>query len=244
MPRRALPRGAGSARGRVVHPGRVRPTPVLTGAERSEGRPRPLLTRVPIVAPPPSVHWHRPSSAQPPDRSPHSPPRYSSAQVTPDEDTSSTFIACAPNAQDNVRREAPSGSSCCSRARWSCESTVGQSPGDASRRRRGRCRARSRGRSAAPRARGRTRSWSTWRIPQPLGELAALVAHARYSMTWSARPSSDCGIVRPSAFAVLRLMTSSNVVGSSIGKSPGFAPFRTLSTYRAARRNESLRLGA
>ena len=30
-------------------------------------------------------------------------------------------------------------------------------------------------------------------------------------MTWSARRRSDCGIVSPSAFAVLRLMTSSNL---------------------------------
>jgi len=34
-------------------------------------------------------------------------------------------------------------------------------------------------------------------------ELAALVEHA-YSMTWSARRRSDCGIVRPSAFAMLK----------------------------------------
>jgi hypothetical protein len=35
----------------------------------------------------------------------------------------------------------------------------------------------------------------------------------RYSMTWSARASSDGGIVRPRALAVLRLMMSSNAVG-------------------------------
>ena len=60
-------------------------------------------------------------------------------------------------------------------------------------------------------------------------ELAALVEHV-YSITWSARLSTDCGIVNPSAFAVLRLMTSSNFVGCSIGKSPGFAPLRILFT--------------
>src|SRR5512133_715699 len=38
-----------------------------------------------------------------------------------------------------------------------------------------------------------------------LEELAALVEHG-YSTTWSARCSSDCGIVRPSAFAVLMLI--------------------------------------
>jgi Asp-tRNA(Asn)/Glu-tRNA(Gln) amidotransferase A subunit family amidase len=57
------------------------------------------------------------------------------------------------------------------------------------------------------------------------------VGRARgYSMTWSARTKSDCGIVRPSALAVLRLMTSSNLVGCSMGKSAAFAPFRILST--------------
>jgi ABC transporter substrate binding protein len=57
-----------------------------------------------------------------------------------------------------------------------------------------------------------------------------------YSITWSARCSSDCGIVRPRAFAVLRLNTSSNLVGCSTGRSAGFAPFRILSTKIAARR--------
>src|SRR5262249_3736152 len=60
-----------------------------------------------------------------------------------------------------------------------------------------------------------------------------------YSITSSARARSDGGIVRPSAFAVLRLMTSSNLVGCSTARSPGLAPFRILSTYRAARRNKS-----
>jgi hypothetical protein len=65
-------------------------------------------------------------------------------------------------------------------------------------------------------------------------KLAALVEHG-YSMTWSAWRMTVCGIVRPSAFAVLRLMTSSNFVGCSTGRSAGLAPFRILSTYRAAR---------
>jgi hypothetical protein len=43
-------------------------------------------------------------------------------------------------------------------------------------------------------------------------------------MTWSARSSSDWGIVRPSALAVLRLITNSNLVGCSTGRSVGFAP--------------------
>ena len=54
--------------------------------------------------------------------------------------------------------------------------------------------------------------------------------HIAYWMTSSARPSTDCGIVRPRALAVLRLITSSNFVGCSTGRSPGLAPFRILST--------------
>src|SRR5499427_5728568 len=51
-----------------------------------------------------------------------------------------------------------------------------------------------------------------------------------YSITWSARASTDGGMVRPRALAVLRLMTSSNFVGCSTGRSPGLAPLRILST--------------
>jgi len=50
-----------------------------------------------------------------------------------------------------------------------------------------------------------------------------------HSMIWSARCSSDGGIVRPIALAVLRLMTSSNLVGCSTGRSAGLAPLRILS---------------
>ena len=49
-----------------------------------------------------------------------------------------------------------------------------------------------------------------------------------YSITSSARASSVAGTVSPSAFAVFRLMTSSNLVGCSIGRSAGLAPFRIL----------------
>lgn len=55
-----------------------------------------------------------------------------------------------------------------------------------------------------------------------------------YWMTSSARTSNDCGMVRPSAFDVFKLMTNSNLVGCSTGKSAGFAPFRILSMYPAA----------
>jgi hypothetical protein len=46
------------------------------------------------------------------------------------------------------------------------------------------------------------------------------------SITSSARASKDCGTVRPSALAVVRLITSSNFVGRLTGKSAGFAPLR------------------
>src|SRR5499425_2724645 len=51
-----------------------------------------------------------------------------------------------------------------------------------------------------------------------------------HSITSSARASTDGGISRPSAFAVLRLMTSSYLVGACTGKSPGFSPLRMRST--------------
>ena len=49
-------------------------------------------------------------------------------------------------------------------------------------------------------------------------------------MISSARTSTDGGIVRPSALAVFRLMTSSNLIGCWTGRSAGLAPFRILST--------------
>src|SRR5262249_43948002 len=49
-----------------------------------------------------------------------------------------------------------------------------------------------------------------------------------YSITSSAIASTPGGMVRPSVWAVLRLMTNSNLVGCATGKSAGFAPFRIL----------------
>ena len=46
------------------------------------------------------------------------------------------------------------------------------------------------------------------------------------SITSSARSRRDCGTVRPSALAVLRLITSSNLVGGITGRSAGFSPSR------------------
>jgi hypothetical protein len=68
-------------------------------------------------------------------------------------------------------------------------------------------------------------------------------AARRYSITWSARANTDCGMLSPSALAVFRLMTNSNVVGCSIGRSRGLAPLRILSTYEAARRYISAKFG-
>ena len=45
-----------------------------------------------------------------------------------------------------------------------------------------------------------------------------------YSMTSSARAISDGGTERPSAFAALRLITRSNLVGNCTGKAAGLAP--------------------
>src|SRR5262249_16363341 len=53
---------------------------------------------------------------------------------------------------------------------------------------------------------------------------------AFHSITSSARASSAGGMVRPSALAVGRLITSSSLVGNSTGRSPGLAPFRILTT--------------
>src|SRR5262249_32424372 len=47
-----------------------------------------------------------------------------------------------------------------------------------------------------------------------------------HSITSSARARSVGGTSKPSAFAVIRLMTKSNLVGCSTGRSPGLAPRR------------------
>src|SRR5262249_11894084 len=60
---------------------------------------------------------------------------------------------------------------------------------------------------------------------------AASHAHvAAHSITSSASASTPRGIVRPSALAVFRLITSSNLVGACTGRSAGFSPFRIRST--------------
>src|SRR6516162_8551094 len=60
---------------------------------------------------------------------------------------------------------------------------------------------------------------------------------APHSITSSARASRLSGTTRPSAFAVLRLITSSYLVGACTGRSAAFHPLRMRSTYWAAERN-------
>ena len=61
-------------------------------------------------------------------------------------------------------------------------------------------------------------------------------------ITSSARSSTDCGIVMPSAFAVFMLITRSNLVGCRTGKSAGLAPLRIRPVYTPAWRCTSGRL--
>jgi hypothetical protein len=64
---------------------------------------------------------------------------------------------------------------------------------------------------------------------------------APHSITSVASTSSSGGMVKPSALAVLRLMTNSSLVDCSTGKLAGLAPLKILSTYVAARRKLSAR---
>ena len=69
---------------------------------------------------------------------------------------------------------------------------------------------------------------AAWALTAP-GEQPALPV-VNYSTNPSARASSDGENSRPRAFAALRLMIRSNLVGCSTGMSFGFAPRRILST--------------
>src|SRR5215831_1951730 len=80
-----------------------------------------------------------------------------------------------------------------------------------------------------------------WRSVPIFDSCAA--AKRGYSITSSARASSDGGMLMSSALAVLTLITSSNVVGCSTGRSAGLAPLSILSTWLAARRFKSARFG-
>jgi hypothetical protein len=69
--------------------------------------------------------------------------------------------------------------------------------------------------------------------PQPTHDAKDLIG--AYSITLSARNSSEGEIVSPIAFAARKLTTSSNLVGCSMGKSAGRAPRKILSTRTATR---------
>src|SRR5215469_1657337 len=72
----------------------------------------------------------------------------------------------------------------------------------------------------------------------PQGPLFPESGHQQpHSITSSARPSSNGGMSRSIALAVLRLMTSSNFVGAWIGRSAGFSPLRMRSMYSGTWRN-------
>src|SRR5262249_49433283 len=64
----------------------------------------------------------------------------------------------------------------------------------------------------------------------PVGALPSSVMNPRplHSITSSARASRVGGTSMPSARAVCRLITNSNLVGCTTGKSAGFAPLRIL----------------
>jgi hypothetical protein len=87
-------------------------------------------------------------------------------------------------------------------------------------------------------ATGHTRSCRYVRDMSALAPIAT-DGNRLYSITSSAVASNVAGTVRPSALAVLRLMTRSYLVGAWTGSSFGFAPLRMRSAYDAARRNSS-----
>jgi hypothetical protein len=72
--------------------------------------------------------------------------------------------------------------------------------------------------------------WSALRTQVGHRAMSALISGSdrRYSITLSARSNSAAGTVTPIAFAVLRLITSSNFVGRSTGTSATLAPRNSL----------------
>src|SRR5262245_55844524 len=60
--------------------------------------------------------------------------------------------------------------------------------------------------------------------------VSCIRVRSAHSITLSARARNDSGTVSASAFAVLRLTTSSNLVGCSIGRSVGLAPRKSLTS--------------
>src|SRR5215510_9363619 len=66
--------------------------------------------------------------------------------------------------------------------------------------------------------------------PRVRGTTDSLLVAFGYSITSSARANTLAGISKPSARAVLRLITVSNFVGCCTGKSAGLSPLRMRST--------------
>ena len=77
----------------------------------------------------------------------------------------------------------------------------------------------------------RGRFWGQSPDCDPQGERLTRSRAIRYWITSSAVANSVSGMVRPSVLAVLRLMTSSNLVGFCTGSSAGLSPLRTRLTY-------------
>src|SRR6516225_2920864 len=68
---------------------------------------------------------------------------------------------------------------------------------------------------------------SVMRISKPKRPIA-LKKYPSHSITSSASANKFGGTVRPSVFTVLILITSSNLVGCTTGRSDGFSPLRML----------------
>ena len=76
-------------------------------------------------------------------------------------------------------------------------------------------------------------AWGYISIPAYKKPMQSKIAESMISphlISLFARASTSGGIVRPICFAVLRLITNSNFVGCSTGRSAGLAPLRILST--------------
>ena len=72
----------------------------------------------------------------------------------------------------------------------------------------------------------------------PKADILRCGKERRYSITSSAMATRPGGKVRPSAFAVLRLITNSNLFGCTTGRSAGLAPLRILRSSSSLRLRE------
>ena len=72
------------------------------------------------------------------------------------------------------------------------------------------------------------------KLPELLRKVLSAAPAYVYSITLSARATNVAGTVTPSALAVLRLITSSNLVGCSTGISAGLTPRKSLTSCWAS----------